>query len=167
MPIDPPGTANPCNCFTFLELLLDYPDGPFSEVFSSFISAGGYGLRRDYKITRWRWCPGCGGQLGKYRPELAEAYRRYRAAIAGPYAALMGRASEPTGFRTGCEALGAVLAPHTAEDGMYFEYYDAAAALKISIQWDYDHNCWYTYTEFAPDNSLRQDPFVPEPELVS
>jgi hypothetical protein len=158
---DPPGTSAPCRCFTLLELLEDYPEGPFTEVFASFDSAGGYGVKAGYLLTRWRWCPGCGGQLGKYRPELVLARARYHAAVRGPYASLLHGRQDPKAFRAGCLANGARV---VTDDAMSIELHDTDASLIIGAQWDPDHDCWYSYARFAPDEALSALPFVPDPE---
>lgn len=155
---NPPGAHAPCHCFTFLELLADYPEGPFTDIFASFDSAGGYGVKRGYTLARWRWCPGCGGKLGKYRPELEEAHRRYRAALVGPYAPLLAGRQDPAAFRAACEAQGAHL---VSDESMGCEYLDASASLRLGAQWDPDHDCWYSHARFAPDEELRKDPFTP------
>ena len=156
---DPPGTSAPCRCFTFLELLEDYPEGPFTDIFASFDSAGGYGVKAGYMLARWPWCPGCGGKLGKYRPELVEARARYRAAVLCPYASLLAGRQDPTVFRAACEAQGAralTLEP------MWVELHDASASLRVGAQWDPDHDCWYSYARFVPDAELLSQPFTPE-----
>jgi hypothetical protein len=161
---DPPGTSAICRCFTLLELLEDYPEGPFTDIFASFDSAGGYGVQAKdgYTLKRWPWCPGCGGKLGKYRPELVEARSRYHAAVTGPYAPLLKGRQDPAAFRAGCEGQGARV---VTDQDMWLELHDAAASLRVGAQWDPDHDCWYSYGTFAPREELLQRPFVPDPEL--
>lgn len=155
-----PGTSAPCDCFAFLELLVDHPDGPFTEIFAHWLSSGGYGVKVGHLLIPWPWCPACGGKLGMYRPELVEAHRRYRAACAGPYAALLRGRQDPADFRAACEQLGATT---LSTDSMCSSFLDGSASLSIRLQWDPDHDCWYSHAEFAPDASLLESRFLPDP----
>jgi hypothetical protein len=50
------------------------------------------------------------------------------------------------------------------DDAMSIELHDTDASLIIGAQWDPDHDCWYSYARFAPDEALSALPFVPDPE---
>ena len=159
-----PGASKRCTCYTFLQLLHDHPNGPFTDIFSDWRSAGGYGVCDAVQsnfVIRWHWCPMCGGRLGKYRPELADAYRRYRTALAGVYAPLLSGRQDREAFQRAAEAAGAAV---VRDSGYQLELRDAAAAISLTVSWDPDHDCHYGFAEFSPEEKWQQDPFLPNPE---
>jgi hypothetical protein len=158
MSTKPPGASKPCNCLTFLELLFAFPEGPFAEGFDSFSGPGGSGVTVGHQTHEWGWCPGCGGRLGKYRPELKDAYRRFQAADEGPYAVLDGRHETIDAVHAVCARLGA---GETGSSNYHVEFRDETASLEVSACWDPDHECVYVRRSFSPDPALLADPFVP------
>ena len=154
MSAKPPGTNRPCNCLTYLLLLDAFPDGPFAE---SFIPSGGSGVTIGHMHVDWPWCPGCGGRLGKFSPELKAALAAYRAAEAGPYEALGGRHTMEE-VRALCSQLGA----HEIDSGPYHaDFWDRSASLLVRAGWDPDHETIYARLEFSPHRRLLRAPFVP------
>lgn len=159
-----PGTSKRCTCFTFLQIMHDHKDGPFTEIFAHFQSAGGYGVQdavSKYTVIRWHWCPMCGGRLGKYRPELAEAYRLYREALAGPYAPLLSGRQDREAFRTEAERIGASV---ERDEEYMIVLRDRRRSIEVTASWDPDHDCWYGSAEFSPEEKWKRDPFLPDPK---
>jgi hypothetical protein len=143
-----------------LDLIADFPDGPFCEVPESFVGGSGYGVKKGYTVRAFGWCPACGGRLGRYRPELVAAYRAHCAAADGKYAALLKGKQDLARWRSECQQLGATL---FSEGDMQVVFVEPATWTQLVALWDYDHDCWYASAEFVPRPEWVLKPFLPQP----
>jgi hypothetical protein len=155
----------PCRCFVCLGVAIEHPEALFLDLRDpSWLGFGSISLDAGSRRHELQFCFACGGKLGAYRPEAAEAYRRFVEARAR-YAALRDlREADAIGAE--CARLGAhEVSAHAS--GHAHQFLDATNHIAIDATYDPDHERFHVAFAFAPGEELTRSPFREPPAAPS
>jgi len=145
----PPRATEPCRCLFLLEAALSGDEGAvLDERNPDWIGHGEVTLAGH----QMRYCPKCGGRVGRHRPELIASMRtfiasrpRYGASSADSFEA----------FEELCDGWGLIV----DGSGYQREATDRQRCITLTAAWDPDHERVYITSRFAAPSDLLAAPY--------